>query len=232
MMAGVPTTWSERLAHFVVERRRWLWGAWLVVGALILLHAREAKTRLEVAARVRGSQSDSVARLLAERFDSPFARSAVLVVTGVPRPDTPAGAAALRGLVDAAARVPGVTRTLSYLEVPDSAFLGTGTGTFVVVGLDGRNASGDALVAGLRAGTAAATSALRARYPAAEVTWTGEDALNHDLRLASAQDVSSAERRALPLTLALLLLAFGAVAAATIPLGVGGLAIGLALGAA
>ena len=232
MIMPIAGSWHERLARLVVRRRRWLWVAWAIVGVLLLPHAREAKTRLEVAARVRGSESDSVARLLAGRFDSPFARSAVLVVTGVPQPDTPEGRATVRALVEAAARVPGVTRTLSYLDVADSAFLGAGTGTFVVVGLDGRHASGDTLVARLRAGTAAAVATIRAAHPAAEVMVTGEDALNHDLRAASAHDVSAAERRALPLTLALLLLAFGAVAAAMIPLGVAGLAIGIALGAA
>jgi RND superfamily putative drug exporter len=220
------------LARFVVQRRRWLSVAWALVAAMLLPHARHAASRLEVAARVRGSESDSVAQLIAERFDSPFARSAVMIVSGVPRPDTPAGRAALRTLVAATTKVAGVTRTLSYLDVPDSAFLGTRDGTFVVVGLDGRQTASEAVVTRLRAGTAAAASAVRAAHPAAGVTWTGEDALNHDLRLASSHDVASAERRALPLTLALLLLAFGAVASAAIPLGVGALAIGLALGAA
>ena len=228
--AGAP--WHDRLARFVVRRRRWLWGAWAIAAALLLPHAREAKARLEVGARVRGSESETVAKLLADRFDSPFARSAIVVVTGIPRPDTPAGRVAVRRLVDAAAGVPGVTRTLSYLDVPDSAFLGAGAGTFIVVGLEGRRGSGDSLVARLRTGTSAAAVAIRAAHPAAEIMVTGEDALNHDLRAASAHDVSAAERRALPLTLALLVLAFGAVAAAAIPLGVGGLAIGLALGAA
>ena len=223
---------GARLAHGVVRQRRWIAAAWVLVAALLLPHARQAAARLEVAARVPGSESDAVTRLLADRFDSPFARSAVLVVTGAPPPNTAAGRAALRPLVDAVTKVDGVTRTLSYLDVADSAFLGAGTGTFVVVGLDARNASGDVLVSRLRAGTAGATAALRATYPAAEVTWTGEDALNHDLRASSARDVSSAERRALPLTLVLLVLAFGAVAAAVIPLGVAGLAIALALGGA
>jgi putative drug exporter of the RND superfamily len=229
-MQGTPA-WPERLARVVVRRRRWLWAAWAIVGALLLPYAREAKSRLEVAARVRGSESDAVARVLADRFDSPFARSAVVVVTGVPAPDTPSGDAALRALLDAMARAPGVTRTLSYLDVADSAFLGT-TGTFVVVGLDGRRESGDALVSRLRTATAGAAVVLRRAHPTAEVSVTGEDALNHDLRLASAHDVSSAERRALPLTLALLLLAFGAAMAAAIPLVVAAAAIGLALGAA
>jgi putative drug exporter of the RND superfamily len=232
MRSHAGATWPEQLGRLVVRRRRWLWAAWSIAGVLLLPHAREAKTRLEVAARVRGSESETVANLLADRFDSPFSRTAVLVATGTPRPDTPAGRAALRQIVDAAARVPGVTRTLSYLDVPDSAFLGVGAGTFVVVGLDGRHASGDSLVARLRAGTSEMMATLRPVHPGADVMVTGEDALNHDLRIASAHDVSAAERRALPLTLALLLLAFGAVAAALVPLGIGGLAIGLALGGA
>ena len=231
-MTIVGASRLQHVARFVVRRRRRVWAAWAVVGALLLPHAREAKSRLEVSARVRGSESDAVARLLADRFDSPFVRSAVLVVTGVPAPDTPTGRVVLRGLVDSVARIPGVTRTLSYLDVADSAFLGAGAGTFVLVGLDGRRESGDALVSRLRAATAESGPALRAAHPAAELAWTGEDALNRDLRLVSASDVSSAERRALPLTLVLLLLAFGAVMAAAIPLIVAATAIGLALGAA
>jgi len=232
MTTRAGTTWPETLARAVVHRRRWLWIAWAVAGALLLPHARQAKSRLEVAARVRGSESEAVSNLLADRFDSPFSRTAVLVARGMPRPDTPAGRAALRRLVDATARVPGVMRTLSYLDVPDSAFLGAGAGTFVVVGLDGRHGSGDSLVARLRAGVASTVATLRAEHAVTEVMVTGEDALNHDLRMSSAHDTSEAERRALPLTLALLLLAFGAVAASLIPLGIGGLAIGLALGGA
>ena len=220
------------LAVTVVRRRRWIVAAWVLTALLLLPHAREAKARLEVAVRVQGSESDSVARLLAERFDSPFARSAVLVVTGLPSPRTPAGRDAIRSITDAVARVPGVTRTLSHLDVPDPAFLGHAGEQFLVVGLDGRQASGDATVTRLRAAVATVITPLRAKYPAATALLTGEDALNHDLRLASAHDVAAAERRALPLTLVLLLLAFGAVTAAAIPLGIGGLAIGLALGGA
>ena len=115
---------------------------------------------------------------------------------------------------------------------PDPAFLGRAGEQFFVVGLDGRRASSDATVVRLRAAVADAMMPLRATYPRAAAMLTGEDALNHDLRLASAHDVAAAERRALPLTLVLLFLAFGAVAAAAIPLGIGALAIGLALGVA
>ena len=220
------------LAAGIVRHRRWIAAAWVIVALLLLPRAREAATRLTVAARVTGSESDAVARLLAERFDSPFARSAVLVVTGLPSPTTPSGRDAVRSLTTAVARVPGVTRTLSHLDSPDPAFLGRAGEQFLVVGLDGRRATSDATVLRLRAAVATAMTPLRVTYPGAAALLTGEDALNHDLRLASAHDVSAAERRALPLTLLLLFLAFGAVAAAAIPLGIGGLAIGLALGGA
>ncbi len=229
---SMSSGFGAALARTVVHRRRWIAAGWVLVALLLLPHAREAKARLAVAARVQGSESDAVSRLLADRFDSPFARSAVLVVTGLPSPETPEGRDATRSITAAVARVPGVTRTLSHLDVPDPAFLGRAGEQFLVVGLDGRRASGDATVAQLRNAVAGAITSLRATYPGAEALLTGEDALNHDLRLASAHDVAAAERRALPLTLVLLLLAFGAVAAAAIPLGIGGVAIGLALGGA
>ena len=220
------------LARALVRWRAWVLLAWALAAAALLPAAAGVRDRLQVGARVTGSQSDAVARLLGARFDSPFARSAVVVLTGAPDPRTAAGAAALRELVDAVAAVPGVTRTLSHLDIADPAFVGANGETFVVVGLDAAPGAADSLVPRLRAGTADLAAALGARHPGTRVLWTGEDALNHDLRLASAADVARAERRALPLTLLILLLAFGAAAAAAIPVAVGALAIALALGAA
>ena len=230
-MTSGPTIPGERLARVVVRRRASIAAAWAVLAALLLPHARSVGARLDASVRVPGSESELVARQLASRFASPFARTAVLVVTGGVDPRTPNGEAELRRLRDAAAAVPGVTRTLSHLDAGDDGFVGAGGATFVLVGLSASGPPADVLVPRLRAGTGAAVAALAARVPRAEVLWTGEDALNYDLRRASAADVARAERRAMPLTLALLLLAFGAVAASTIPLAVGGLAIALALGA-
>jgi RND superfamily putative drug exporter len=56
--------------------------------------------------------------------------------------------------------------------------------------------------------------------------------LNFDLRKFSAQDVRQAEARVLPVTFVLLLLAFGSLVAAMLPVGVGVLAISMTLGAA
>ena len=220
------------IARMIVRRRGLVAAAWLLIASLLLPHAGELGKRLDVSARVRGSESDTVATLLATRFASPYARSAVLVVTGVPSPRTDDGHAAVSALDSAITKVPGVTSTLSYQDVSDSAFVGDNGATFILVGLDASLGRADELVPRLRASTAAAEAAMRVRYPAAAIAWTGEDALNFDLRTASAANVSHAERRAMPLTLALLILAFGAIAAAAIPATVGTLAIGIALGAA
>ena len=72
MSRDTRTGFDASLAAGVVRRRRWIAAAWVIVALLLLPHAREAATRLAVAARVTGSESDAVARLLAERFDSPF----------------------------------------------------------------------------------------------------------------------------------------------------------------
>ena len=68
-------------------------------------------------------------------------------------------------------------------------------------------------------------------HPRATLRWTGQAALNYDLWRSSADATHRAERRTLPLTLALLLFAFGSVAAAVLTVASGALAVGLALGA-
>jgi RND superfamily putative drug exporter len=70
---------------------------------------------------------------------------------------------------------------------------------------------------------------LRGRYPAIKLELTGELPLNFDIRKASADEVERAESLVIPATLALLLVAFGSLVAALIPLAVGQLAIATTL---
>src|SRR2546429_8693285 len=72
-----------------------------------------------------------------------------------------------------------------------------------------------------------------ARLPGAdgfEVMVTGFPALDHDVRTVSTEDTERGEQRALPLTLLVLIVAFGALVAAALPVIVGVLAITVALG--
>jgi RND superfamily putative drug exporter len=188
--------------------------------------------RLEVSARILGSESAGVERALAERFASPFAHEAVLVVSGLPAPSQPEGRAVLREVTAALAGTEGVTRTFSYLDRADPFFEGEGgTGTFVVVGLMPQGGRSDLLIPPLRTVASAVAERLRPRFPKVALRFTGEAALNYDLWRLSTESGRAAERRALPVTLALLVLAFGAVAAAVLPAAAGLLAIGLSFGA-
>ena len=70
--------------------------AWLAAAAALLPLAPGVEDRLEVSARILGSESAEVDRLLVERFESPFSRSALLVLAGVEAPDRPGGAGRAR----------------------------------------------------------------------------------------------------------------------------------------
>jgi RND superfamily putative drug exporter len=221
------------LARAIIRRRRWVLAAWLIVFAALVPLAGRLEQELEVAAQVGGSEAAGVERTLATRFASPFARHAVLVASGVPAPGTPAGNEVLRAVVTAVERVPGVTGTLSYLNVADTVFLGArALGTYLLVGLDPAGSRPDALVPPLRAATERLSATLRQAYPQAALRWTGEIPINFDLRRTSAEESARAEQRVLPLTLVLLLLAFNAVVAALLPLVAATLAIAITLGAA
>ena len=224
---------ADALAETIVRRRRIVALVWVVGCVLFLPAARRIESHLRVAARVDGSESAAVDEQLAQRFQSPFAHSVVLVATGVRSPVDSQGIEALRGLVDSLRVLPGVTRVFSYLDGRERLFVGEGRsdGTFLVVGLDERRAP-DLLLDSLRHATTRIAAAMRRDYPAVTLRWTGEVALNTDLRRVSAEGARRAESRALPLTFALLLVAFGAVAAALLPVGGALLAIGVTLGIA
>jgi RND superfamily putative drug exporter len=212
------------LAGWIVRHRRGIIAVWIAAAAAALPLAGFAARVFDVSATVPGSESQAVERELAGRFGSPFARFVLLVVSGVPDPATDAGAAALRRISTAITPVPGVTRATSVLDTPDSLLVANG-GSLVLIGMAPDAARADAAVAGIRAAVAPLRDSLRLTHPAAALELTGETALNADLRLASAADATHAERRALPLTVALLVAAFGSVVAALLAATAGVVAI-------
>ena len=223
---------ESAFASLVVRYRWWIIGGWLVVAALVMPGAARVEERLEVAASVPGSESARVQALIAARFPAAFPTYAVVVMTGGPSPTTSAGAAVLETLRNELRRMPLVSRTLSYLDAPDSGFVGPRDETYMVVGLEPSGQRADQTVPGLRATTVRLEATLRARFPELRFRWTGETALNYDLRKVSAADARDAERKVLPITVILLVVAFGAIAAALLPVIAGVVAISLALGVA
>jgi RND superfamily putative drug exporter len=210
---------------------RRLWVAGLIFAAVIALlpFSFHAERHLETATRVEGSQAETVREELSSRFHSPFVDRVVLVTSGLPAADSEEGQQALGVLVSGLKEEPGVSGVVSYLELRDPIFLGKGGGTFVLVGLSSSDGPVESLVPKLHERAKSLENRLRGRYPAVKLELTGELPLNFDIRKASADQVQRSESLVIPATLALLLVAFGSLIAALIPLAIGQLAIAATL---
>jgi RND superfamily putative drug exporter len=210
-------------------RRFWVAGIVLIAVIALLPFSFHAERHLETATRVEGSDAETVRQELSSRFHSPFVDQVVLVVEGLPPADSGPGEQALAAIVAGLKDEPGVSGIVSYLDLHDPIFLGEGGGTFVLIGLASADAPVESLIPALHEREHSLEAQLRGRYPAANLELTGEIPLNFDIRKASADEVEHSESVAIPATLALLLLAFGSIVAALIPLAVGELAIACTL---
>jgi RND superfamily putative drug exporter len=219
-------------ASAVIGWRWWIIAGWVALAALVLPSAAHVDQRLDVSASVAGSESARVQALIASRFPAAFPSYAVVVVTDAAPPTSREGREMLTSLRERLSKLRFVSGTLSYLDAADSLFVGSRGETYMVVGLDTKGRRPDELVPLLRAASGALEPALHDRFPNVALRWTGEIPLNYDLRKTSAADARQAERRVLPLTAILLVVAFGAVAAALLPVVAGALSISLALGGA
>jgi putative drug exporter of the RND superfamily len=206
---------------------RHFWPAAVVLTAVLALipFSFHAERHLETATRVEGGEAETVARELASRFHSPFVDRVVLVIQGLPPANSEEGEKALATIVKGLRDEPGVSGVVSYLDLRDPIFLGKGGSTFVLVGLASTEGPVESLVPRLHEQAQSFQNQLRSRYPAVKLQLTGETPLNFDIRKASADDVQHGESLVIPATLVLLLVAFGSLAAAVIPLVVGQLAI-------
>ena len=229
----VTLTSTPRLktGHAAARRRFWFAMAGFVMALALLPFSYKVERHLETAVHIKGGESEKVDLELAQRFQSPYAHRLVLVISGIPDPDSANGANALGFLTNSLRSVPGVSGAISSLDWPDPLFTGNNGGALIIIGVDPHDET-EALIPKLRAKAEWMEGQLRSQYPKIKLEITGETPLNFDLRKVSADDVTHAEERAMPVTLVLLLLAFGSFVAALLPLGVGLLSISMALGAA
>lgn len=201
----------------------------LVAVLALLPFSFHSERHLETATRVEGSQAELVNQELSQGFHSPFVDRVAVVIEGLPPANTAAGAAPLATITAALRQEPGVSGVVSYQELRDPIFLGKGGETFILVGLSSDSGPAELVVPRLHTLEHTLETQLRARYPAIKLAVTGETPLNFDIRKASADDVRRGESLVIPVTLALLLVAFGSLVAALIPLAVGQLAIATTL---
>jgi RND superfamily putative drug exporter len=223
---------TEPTGRGAVRRRFWLAMSGFALALVLVPFSYKVERRLETAVHIKGGESESVGQELAERFQSPYAHRVVLVINGLPDADSAKGADALGFLTTSLRSEPGVAGAISSLDWPDPLFTGKNGGALIIVGLEARDQAVEALVPKLRERADWMEGQLRPQFPNIKLEITGETPLNFDLRKVSADDVNQAEVRAMPVTLVLLLLAFGSLAAALLPLGVGVLSIAMTMGGA
>jgi RND superfamily putative drug exporter len=215
--------------NLVHVRRFWLAGVVVAAVLVLLPFSFHAERHLETATRIEGSEAGKIPQELATRFRSPFVDRVVLVIQGLPPADSEEGEVALAAIEEKLKEEPGVSGVVSHLDFRDPIFIGKGGGTFVLVGLTSTEGPVESLVPKLHDLENSLRNQLRGRYPAVKLELTGETPLNFDIRKASADDVQHAESLVIPGTLVLLLVAFGSLVAALIPVAIGQLAIASAM---
>jgi uncharacterized membrane protein YdfJ with MMPL/SSD domain len=130
--------------------------------------------------------------------------------------------------------VPGVKRVENYAGTHDAELRSAdGRITMLIVGLQtGDEAFQQRTVVAVRSAAAPLRSALLHLDPKAQVAVTGGPAADYDVNAWSASGGDHAEKHALPLTLVILLIAFGTLVAASLPFLMGLATTTVALGAA
>lgn len=212
-------------------RRRWLVIAtWLVIGVFAAKHAGETVGRLELRG---GADKMTEARLADSLLTARFARPVsefFAVTVQAPSPITEGVAGRLLDSLIATAKAESWVRgVLSVRTTKDSTFLAHDRRTtFFLVSLAVSHDSVGNVVQPLRD----AFQRVVRHFPDGEaysVLVTGRAPLDIDIRTVSAEDAHRNERKLVPITLAVLVLAFGALVAALLPVVVGIMAITIAL---
>jgi len=222
---------------FTVSRAliRWRWviiACWAVVGYLAANKAPEVAQVLNVRGGTREpTEAGEAEQILRERFASPLNDFfAVTLQAPIPVDSAPASAL-LDSLIAKLGRQSYISSVISFRSTHDSTFITPdGRRTFILVALGAiQSDSVGKLVVPVRAlvqEALAQTAVDTTRYRALV---TGRSPLDLDVRTIVAADSRRGEIRLLPLTAGILLLAFGALVAAILPLVIGFLAIWVTL---
>ena len=205
----------ERLAQFVLKRRRWILLAVLILALISSGAALKLNSRLTAGGYdPRNSQYQTASKVLQDEFGQGDPNFAVLVTDhrGV---DNPAVAAAATALTKRLSAEHGVTEVASYWTAGKPVALRSSNGQ-------------QALIFGIITGSFDNTiTQVKSLAPAFTGKVDGLQVEAGGVALAwqentsqAAKDVSKAESLVLPITLLILILIFGSVVAASLPLAV------------
>ena len=220
-------------ARPLIRWRGWVIAAWAALALLFAPRACHVQRVLAVrGALVEATESARASQLIKEAFPNPIADYVAIVVHGPVRWTHPRFEVVLDSLSAAIARRNYISQVVSVRTIGESSFVSNDRRTtFLIAALTPSSTSdlNRTVVPDLRS----LLSETMARVPGAadfDVMVTGNPALDYDVRTISAEDTENNEEQVLPLTLIVLVLAFGALVAATLPIIVGVVAITIALG--
>jgi RND superfamily putative drug exporter len=212
----------ERLGRFTYRRRWWVLAAWALLVLLAIPLAPRAPGVLSPGGfSLADLESSRAEALLVQQLGAP--PSALVLVyqsTGAARAGDPAFEAAVRAETAGVAAAPYVRQVESHLLAPRQVSA-DGRVAYDIVLLDIAPDSSPAALPGIEA-------ALRPA-PGVRVSLAGGPAFYGDIQTVSESDLRRAELVSLPLAALALVLVFGSLVAAGVPLVIGGAAVATSL---
>jgi RND superfamily putative drug exporter len=208
-------------------RHPWFFlAAWTLLVAAAAGGARKAPSLLfGGSGDIPGSPPERADSLLRAGFDNPYSQLLVLAVRGLDaagrvddREGGPAADAADR-LKKALTALPQVAGVMTPETVLDKRLLPPpGEGMMILIGVKaGSVREAEQAIPVVRKASDSVLSSIAPSHPGLRWAVTGRSAFTYDINHFNAKDSAEAEARAIPLTLLVLLFAFGSVVAAGVP---------------
>jgi RND superfamily putative drug exporter len=200
---------------------------WIAVAAFAVPRASRVHDVLDVEGRVIfRTEASAASRVLRDEFAQPFTHFFAVTVEGSVPVDSPAFRQAIETLAAAARAEPYIAAVHSYQDSSDPALVSADRrATFLVAAVTREHGdSSTDLTPAFRNAIHGAAD----RLPSSSdyrIHVTGAPALDFDIRTVSKEDADRGEARALPLAAVVLVVAFGALVAAVLPIMVGIFAI-------
>src|SRR6266702_3561677 len=217
----------------LIRWRGWVIAAWAALALLFAPRACHVQRVLAVrGALVESTESARANQLIKAAFPNPIADYVAIVIHGPVRWTDHRFEAVLDSLSAAIARRPYISQVVSVRTIGESTFVSKDRRTTFLIGALTPSSTSDlsrTVVPDLRT-VVAETMARMPRGGEFDVMVTGNPALDYDVRNISAEDTQNSEEQVLPVTLVVLVVAFGALVAATLLIIVGVVAITIALG--
>ena len=220
-----------QLARLVVRFPLLVFFCWGLIALVAIPKASHINDALEIESGAkRITEAKLAERIIDEAFPNPIGDFFVVAITGEITVDESDYAALVETLSDTLKNQYYISLVLSFLDSPDSAFVSPDRKTtfFIAAANPTDSLHPSQHLLEMRE-LIARTAALMPGGSSYEINVTGGPALGFDTRNVATEDARLGEERALPMTALVLVLAFGALVAAILPLIVGVFAITVSL---